>query len=122
MSLKRKIPKLAVAAVTLAGCGEQSKVIVLENALSDYCKMERKCDPQTFEQYYGSVDRCTEFFTAYYSPYLAGVSRECVTGFAKWVKCLADQPCDDEDYYACDTEYYALDDLCEDEYFGYYDA
>lgn len=115
MPMKRKIPKLAVAALTLAGCGEQSDTQVLKSAYRDYCKMEKQCEPEDFERFYETVDQCTEYWTSYRLDQFSDSSSECVKSYAQLLRCATDLKCDDdEDSYACEVEYDETDELCGD--------
>ena len=116
------IPKLAVAALALTGCGDGGTdgnggtagdggtKDALGEALDAFCVKLVEC----FPTYYNTVGECVADLTNYYD--IGGdVSSQCAAALTSYLQCGEALTCPElanQDGNSCDDEWYAAYDVC----------
>lgn len=122
MALKKSIPRVATAALTLggaaAGCGgDGGDDVIVVTGEEDWCNAIGICYGWTNNQYLDCVYDYQDYVLSYYSAYCQSVIRDMWFCFTDYVSCgeLAGA-----NYSDCSPEIYDAYYLCYYEFYYYY--
>jgi len=100
---KKRIPKLAVAALALTGCGSDGPN--LGGAVNAFCMKVVDCFPDY------TLEECTGPYNEYFQNYNLGDS--CQAALATYFSCLSTLSCDQlGTFEGCEDEFYAIESAC----------
>lgn len=114
MPPKYRIPRMAVAALALGACGDDSGGVDvsasrIRSVAESYCKQYARCYPEEFSESYELADciAATEEVLDYYAE-----AEECLDAYLDYFECSAKLSCDEDEDEACAAQVDAADELC----------
>ena len=111
--VRRRVPKLAITGLLLAGCGDDGSaeelfVEEIDALVTEFCIIGVECygDGDEF-----TVDHCRfDQITELYGTSLINDSSDCDEAIVDWLSCAIDAHCDEEE--TCGPQFEALQRLC----------